>query len=248
MNKIFDKINRLISQNSLLPRMKFQHIKRPIRFRVNHIHRVKFLTMNNEEIQICNISCEGIGLQTSSFPLKPHKSQLINGTLIINEKPLKAVLKVAYVTEVVGCSIVNFENFEKHVIAEYFSHELAALALYPLSSENLKKDPDGKANCLVGEDNCELFFVENGKKLVKFNITLFGTYMEVNRDKVIYFGKVLDTDDSGPLKYKKSDLIEALNFKVTPELKEGMVRFISNIDNISDEYKNEMIEIVKKAS
>ncbi len=98
---------------------------------------------------------------------------------------------------------------------------------------------DGTLIFYVGEDYCELFFVEKNKTLIKFSVTLFGNYIEIDKNHNFRHGKVsVDSEESEKnLAYKKSDLIPTCQEVLSEVQKNKIERFILFIENLSLEYK-----------
>ena len=120
-----------------------------------------------------------------------------------------------------------------------------ASSLYQINPDILKHDPDGEQVLFFGENRCELHLVINDNKIVKFNISIMGDYLEADKNKILTSGIIVeDNKDDGEIRYKGSALIERDKL-ITEETKNKFIRFINYIDKLSLDYKNGIIEIIK---
>jgi hypothetical protein len=244
VKKLIHTIQQAISSaksKQLVP----NHIKRPIRIKIHESHQVYF-EKNKERVLINNMNSKGFGFLGKSFSILPKKGDIIKGILTIETESFPIELEVVYSGKNVGCKIILIERNCLKKISQYFSFELVAQSLYPLNSEHLKKDPDGTPIFYVGEDSCELYFVENNKNLIKFSVTLFGNYIEIDKNHNIRHGRVSGNSEEleKNLTYKKSDLILTSQEVLAEEQKNKIERFILSIENLSQEYKTEMIKLL----
>ncbi len=245
MKKLFQTIQKLTRAEKNTQSVP-HYIKRPIRINIHELHQVYF-ERNNERIIISNMNSKGFGFLGKSFSVLPAKGDVLKGVLIIEGSSFPLDLEVVYSGKNVGCKIKSISRECLNEISQYFSFEILALSLYPLNSDHLKKDPDGTPRIFVGEDNCELFFVENNKNLVKFSLTIFGNYLEVDKNQNVRHGKILDNAEDGEkeMTYKKATIIQTSQDALSEEQKNKIERFILNIENLNHEYKNEMIKLMK---
>jgi hypothetical protein len=252
MKYFFDKI-----KSFLMPKGKKKssvsriYINRAMRIKLNPIHQIKFESTTLHPIQylaISNISSTGVAFLSDSFSPLPDKGFAIKGNLIIEDDSFEITLEVIHVSEFeVGC---KFKSIAKQCIAKitkYFFYEFLATKLSPISTGHLKPDYDGDAVCFMGEDCCELYYVKKGSRLIKFNITILGNYVEVDKNKSIRMGSVVNdvVPVAGLRKHKGSILIQETRDS-SPEVKDNVIRFLSNVRGVPDGHKNEMIDLVKK--
>lgn len=249
MKKLLSLINALVNPAVEPAPVKGTKVKRAIRIKIHEEHRVSFYT-GKEKHLILNMNSNGIGLSAESFSELPKENQKINGILVIENDSFPLDLEVVYANKHVGCKILSISKECTRKISHYFADELIASKLYPLKTENLKPDPDGTPAYYVGEDSCELFFVENEKKLIKFSLTIFGNYIEIDKNEQVHHGKISIEDDSesNNMSYKKPDLILTSQSALTKENKDKLEKFILNIDNLSHEHKVQMIGLLRKVN
>jgi hypothetical protein len=246
MKNLLLYFNKLIS-TKVFKSQKAEHIKRPIRIKIHNEQNVVF-HIANEVLRVANISSSGIALDGKNCILKFKKKQTVSGFLMLEEEKIQMILEVVYVGKNIGCKIIKSQKDVDRKISAYFKNELMASRLYPLKSEILKPVPEGRPMAYVGEDNCELFFVEKEQELLKFSITILGNYFEIDKDHNLLHGSIGDDDNhpEGKIVPKKSDLVYLKEGKPNKELINTLEKFILNIENLSNEYKRQMIDLLKQ--
>lgn len=249
MNTLTNKLKNFFS-NSNNKLIKRAFIERPIRIKLLPIHNVKFEQNQNGVVQnlyLYNISSSGVGISQGSFNTSPELGYVIKGNLIIDGESFPVILIVVHLTEsIVGCRITAIEQNCKIKMSQYFFHELVASKLYPLNPSILKPDPDGDQVYLTGEDRCELHYVEKDEALVKFSISIMGNYIEVDKDKNVYYGRIEEDTNAEEGKYKASNLVHRTKLNSKDAIN-NIERFINNIDEIPEGYKAQMVALIKKA-
>jgi hypothetical protein len=243
MKNLWDKLKNFAmkkEQVEVVPSL----INRAIRIAVTPKHEIKFL-LGVDEIDIFNISSTGLALITSSFQVTPATKTKISGLLIVEKESFPLELEIVHVAQNTGCRIVKMDQGLRNKIIKYFAHEIVAANLYPLREDILKPDGDGTPHGYVGDDRCEVFFVEREQQIIKFNMVVFGIYVEMNKNNIISFGKISNVESLNPGEYKKSDMLISLIKNPNKEILESVERFILCIDKLPENYKKQILEKIK---
>ena len=239
-NKIVGRFGRS-EQVDVVPSL----VNRAIRIAVSPKHQVKFL-LGADEIEIFNISSTGLALVTSSFQVTPATKSKISGLLIVEGESFPLELEIVHVAKNAGCRILKMDHGLRNKILKYFAHEIVAGNLYPLRSDILKPDSDGIPHGYVGDDRCELFFVERDEKIIKFNMVVFGFYLEMDKNKTLSVGKINNAESLNPGEYKKSDMVITVIKAADKEILESVERFILCIDKLPETYKKQIVQIIRE--
>ena len=219
-------------------------VNRAIRIAVTPKHEIKFL-LGADEIDIFNISSTGLALITSSFQVTPATKTKISGLLIVEKESFPLELEIVHVAQNTGCRIVKMDQGLRNKIIKYFAHEIVAANLYPLREDILKPDSDGIAHGFVGDDRCEVFFVEREEQIIKFNMVVFGIYIEMDKNNNLSFGKISNVESLNPGEYKKSDMLISHIKTPDKEILESVERFILCIDKLPEIYKKQILQKIK---
>jgi hypothetical protein len=115
-----------------------------------------------------------------------------------------------------------------------------------LRSDILKPDSDGVPHGYVGDDLCELFFVEKDKVIVKFNLIIFGDYVEVDKNKNIKFGKISNIETLNPGEYKRSDMMISSVDTPGEEIMESIERFVLCMEKLPENYKQQILQMLRE--
>ena len=248
MKKLFDIIQKKFSKEEVSK----IYIKRPMRIKILPQHKLLFITNKNVpslNYTIENISATGIAFVANSNTTPINKTDLIQGQLIIDNDVFDIVVEIMHVSSnFIGCKFIKTPAHFKAKLSYYFYHELLASTLYSIKSDKLNVDPDGDQVFLMGEDNCELYYVKQENKLIKFNLTIMGNYIEVDKNKNFFFGNIVEDESSEGLnKYKGSSLIQK-DPSYNLEVKNNIIKFINNVDELPQNFRNEMVELIKASA
>lgn len=193
------------------------------------------LFVQEKSFRINNISSSGLGFmveQTHHFKV----GQEIESELeIFNIGQLKFKMKVVHVTQkLVGCQVSQSLTEYAHLVDSYFESELSAKQLSSFNSDQLKNTILGTPLLFSGKD-CELYLIHQEKILVAFKLTYKGNIIEQNKD-----GQILVS-----LMYGSTSVMAA---DIPGDLGAKCIRFVMNIDALSKELKNKIVESIKKST
>jgi hypothetical protein len=243
MKNFFSKIKERFSKSEqveVVPSL----VNRAIRIGIKPRHKVKFL-LGADEIEIFNISSTGLALVTSSFQVTPATKSKISGLLIVEEESFPLVLEIVHVAKSTGCRILKMDHGLRNKILKYFAHEIVAGNLYPLRSDILKPDADGVAHGFVGDDRCELFYVVRDGIIIKFNMIVFGYYVEMDKSGAVKIGQIKNAESLNPGEYKKSDML--ITNIVSPDraLLDSLERFLECVEKLPENFRKQIIEKIQ---
>lgn len=210
---------------------------------LHHIHFRRAGAPESESIQIANLSIKGIGFVKTPGLVWPKPGALIQGTLTINNENYEVTPKVARVTEqVVGCSIENSQHGLIDAIARYFKLELTAQKMTKLRKEHLNPVSEGEPHYFVGENNCDLYYVESADQLLYFYVTFFGNHIEWKPGQKLKFGMIDEGIYRDKASHKKTPTVVATSgfSGFSEEMLDSVVRYVDNINELDTPIKKKI--------
>ncbi|MEK6580049.1 MAG: PilZ domain-containing protein, partial [Bdellovibrionota bacterium] len=179
------------------------------RVAVRPLHNI-YLVLGEDktQIELINISVTGIGaLHTQRAPW-PSPGQDIRASLHINSDVFDIQLKIVHFTNgLVGCLFVKPDPSFQKAIKKYFTVELSAIAMTQVHAEVMQEAEDGKPHWFLGENNCELYFIENADhKITRFHLSFFGNFFE-NDGHTLRYGQITSSSREFKPGMKGSDLV-----------------------------------------
>ncbi len=215
-------------------------IPRATRVEVIPFHDVtlKIFTGVSDEkgLNLSNISASGIGANPCDGMPLPLKGDIISASVVFPDGRFPVTLRVAHASELaLGCAfIAEFSNLKAEIL-RFFSVELAAKELVEVNALILKAEPDGQPRLFRGRNNCELFLVEYGGKIVRFQLSFFGNYIEGGDGLKTKLGFLTLAQTDKP-KYKGSSLVRLVS-ELSPEILQNAMKFIENIKALPEEQR-----------
>lgn len=223
--------------------------RRHARVKLVALHAVSFeLGDDAKKINLLNLSISGMGLLTEELPSGLKNDDLIEGLLICGTQKAKINARVVYVgKQITGCQFVGHDAEVNKLIQSYFSLELSALTMISVRPELLQEDPDGTPHWIHGKNNCELFFVTQGNRVIRFNLTFFGNYIEGAEEAKAKYGQIMEEDDGlGKPRHKASALIR-WDAQLAAQLEPYALRFLSSVPHLEEEYRKELSRLIRRA-
>ncbi len=196
-------------------------------------------------IMIANISASGVGFFKDKLKDWPTPGTILSGNLMLQEKIKEVTMTIVRNgSDVVGCHF-NETSGDLHVlIDQYFQVELSAMQLGKVDQQYVKKTQNGHVNWYRGSDNCELYTITSKDKIVSFNLSFFGNYIEFDHNTTLKFGKI-SSEDNDSVHYKGTDLISQ-QVSIPVEIAESSIKFINNIKELKAEHRIFIGTIIKK--
>jgi hypothetical protein len=227
-------------------------LDRDARVQVLSAHQLSFrkkdpVDQDQSIIPVINVSMSGIALLRGQVFGEAKRSEKIDGDLFVSQSVFSVQLDIIHVTnQVLGCRFIA-PSFElKQAIVRYFDLELAALSLSEVNPAVLQRAEDGSPHWLLGKNNCELYFVENDGRLVRFYGAFCGNYFEGERSGTTRFGQVAFDQPRNDLGYPRSTLLN-VEQNVAPEMVEACIRFIECIQTLSKVQRDSMCLVLRGA-
>lgn len=215
-------------------------VPRATRVQVIPIHGVtlKILSGENSDktLALSNISASGLGANPHQGMPLPRKGELLQATVLFPSARYPVKIRIAHSSELaMGCAFIEEFSILKNEILHYFNVELAAKELVEVNSDILKGEPDGAPRLFRGRNNCELFLVEHEGKIVRFQLSFFGNYIEGGEGLKTKLGFLSSTQNEKP-KYKGSSIVRLVS-ELSPEIIHNAMKFVDNIKMLSTEQR-----------
>lgn len=133
-------------------------------------------------------------------------------------------------------------------IRKLLKNKLAAIEIGPIEDSFLPDSKHGKPHWLYGGKDCEVFYVINNEdNLYKFNINLFGDYIQMDDKGQILYSQIVHEEKDDHIEYKQSTLIDPSE-NIPRDVFENCEIFISNLVHLPDDIKKQFLNNLKVAS
>lgn len=197
---------------------------------------------------VVNLSEDGVGLSNTLLIAPPEVGEVLSGSLTLPSARFPVELKVAFVSRsAIGCAFVGEFSGLKSEIQRHFKIQLSALQLIEVNPEILKEEKDGKARLFRGQNNCELFFVEDAGKIARFQLSFFGNYVEGGAGLRTRFGFLSAGIETDKPKYKGSSLVRLVP-ELSPEVLKSASTFLDHIPELSAAQRAEIRKAIKRSA
>jgi hypothetical protein len=214
------------------------------------LHRVEFRArdgMAASALRLANISTSGMGLLRDSGDGWPDVGAVISGDLAFEETIHAVSARIVHRSErVVGTAFVAPTPALRALVNRYFQVELEAVSMVETPPDMLQAEADGTPRWLHGANNCELFFVTRVDEIARFQITIFGTFIEwLGGDNPPRVGEVVEDESATKVRYKGSALVGRLRGS-RDELLKIAERFVLGILHLSEAQKAFIAERLRR--
>jgi len=194
------------------------------------LHEVKFHMSSPVEsggILVANLSASGAGFIRASARSWPPEQSILRGNLELAGKSIPVVLKVIHNSPgIVGCSFEGESTQLKKILDTSFGVDLLAMKLEEVPAKLQKGMSEGKARQFRGNENCDLYFVEDTTGVAVFRLSLLGNVIECgeNGNATLLGGEKIPLDTG----------IQA-------------IRFIENIPALTPNQKSAIASVIERA-
>lgn len=201
-------------------------------------------------IELANLSISGMGLFTEHLLSGQNSGlkndDLIEGNLICGTQKAKVSARVVHIGKTItGCQFVGHDSDVNKLVQSYFSLELSALSMISVKPELLQEDPDGVPHWIHGKNNCELFFVSQGERVIRFNLTFFGNYIEGGEKMKAKYGQIVEEEDGlGKPRHKSSALIR-WDAELAAQLEPYALRFLASVPHLEEAHRNALSQLLQ---
>lgn len=194
-------------------------------------------------LEIGNLTMSGVGLVYIDDLAEPQKGAILEGCFLFERIEYPVILKVIHHTgRILGCSFQGDLSQLSEFFSRYLSFELEGIRLEQVNPAVLKQERIGTPQWFKGNDQSELFFVEDEGHIVRFELSFLGNYLEWQENKHVRHGLVVRDEDIGKSKHKASELIVWKDS--SEEITELARRFVMNIRDLSEKNKSELVRIL----
>jgi hypothetical protein len=198
------------------------------------------------DVKLLNISVTGVALIRGQTIQWPSPGDIIEGLLIMENRSFPIRIKIAHLSkDIVGGSFEPDAKLAQAqaAIRSFFSVELTALCTMKVDPKYHKKDPDGDAHWIHG-DNADLFYVTKGTTLVRFRMTFLGNHYEGGDDLPLTIGLVAGGERDGDEMRKGSELVNEM--KTTPDMIELGKKFLKSIPHLAPEHRKSILDFLSE--
>lgn len=223
-----------------------KYIKRAPRVRLHETHRVRFEGRGEAlpgPLPLINLSVEGIGFANfgRKWPATPHAFE---GSLIIRDKVYPVRAELLYVApSVAGARLLEKPPELREEFLKYFFGEMAAARMKQVNSAVLQQDADGTPHFFVGENNCEVYYVENAGRLVHFHVSFFGNYFAMEKGGALKVGIVEEDTAEDKPGYKGATLVKPS--QLSPEIILAAEQFLMNVEKLDPAARQGMMAVLR---
>lgn len=210
-------------------------VERPVRLHIDPFLEVKYRViergMPELELGVANLSITGLSFYPAiELDRLIKRNTTFFGQLVLPTARFPLELKIVHTDNgVVGCAFQGEYSQVQNEIRRFFAHEIAALEMVEVKREILKDEPDGDPRLFRGRNNCELFLVEKNGQLVRFQLSIFGNYIEGGKGLRTRVGTLVP--ESQRNKYKGSTLVRLVS-ELPPEMKDAALKFIDHVPTL----------------
>lgn len=231
---------------------EYSKVQRHPRVQLLALHQVTFLFDEASGLQRASVSNLSMGGMALLWPdpeqSLPTLQSTFSGSLEIVRQTFPLKGKFVHTSDrIVGCQFTEVPSSYASDLARYFNTELAATRLHPINPEMLEAQPDGNPHFFAGPNQCELFYVENQGRLIRFSLTFLGNHLEGLENGDVKAGWIKeDTGRDEKPTYKGSSLVHSVG-QLPPETFNSVLRFIHNIPCLNPEIGDEIIQRIQTA-
>ena len=207
-------------------------IERSPRIRVIPLHDIYFkcdAPVQSGTVPILNLSITGLGMVNEKTVAWPVVGSELKGSLQIGTDSFPVSGQVVYLADhIIGVRFLDGSEGLKGRILRYLVAEFSAVKMTEVKKEMLAAEGDGEPHFLVGQNQCELFYVQNKSAVVWFQLTFMGNYIECERDGKLREGIF---EEENRKSYKGSTVIKSLR-PLSSSMAELALKFVANIQNL----------------
>lgn len=235
-----DFFTKILSQGKVISPAVPQKSDRAPRVRLTPLHLIAYQFDHDfSRIPAANISVSGIGLMRGSREFWPLPGSMVKGILHVCDSSFPLELKLVHQTgAVVGCS---YENPSREVVKSIERHlnvELAAMEMVRVDESLIDPAPDGSPHWYHGQNNTELFYVENNNQVERFNLVYFANYIQGGRNQPLRFGEVVTENGMASqelVRWQKSLNAESLS---------AAIRFLMTIPSVPAAHRDSILRLI----
>lgn len=219
-------------------------VARAPRIKPSPLHGLIWRGNAGEQWPIENLSVSGIAFEAGSAPGSLQEGHTIEGSVCFDQEKYYVAAKVVHVSDRgVGCQFVSPTAELQSRILNRFHIEISALRMVAAKSGFLKAEPDGQPFWMHWGEHCELHYVFQGEKVIRFSATLFSDYVEAGIEQPAQFGRLMEEPRDSAHKHAASILVSARK-EIPEELIEIFRRFIGAAPNLDPNHRKQLLQFL----
>jgi hypothetical protein len=217
--------------------------QRSVRVRIPVLDTVTFMASDGRSYPIRNLSESGLALVSKGERFPDEAS----GRILVGTVEVRAELQVVRrMGDEVGAHFAGDTQEIRGLLRRVFVDELQAQAMTEVESERQKAVDAGKPRWFYAPGNYELFYVESGSEISRFELEWNGNILVYDRDSGVRFGQIdrAGSHEQDKLKHAQSKLVKWRD-PVKPEDRKKGARLLENIKGLEASAKQAMQGILR---
>lgn len=207
------------------------------RLQGSSLHRVSFYSRSDifaiGTLEVSNISFTGVGFIRPGHDMGLQKKDVFAGELKIDDVAVNLECEVVHEgSPILGCRILNRSEQLDDVLTRHFMHALDRVKLKKARKEELEWHPHGSPQLYFGDENTQIYFVEDSGRLVEFRVSFFGNLLAgILKDNTRWV-------PPADIFYLKTDL--------SPELVTLSEKFVQGANNLDPKWRDAIIDAIRE--
>lgn len=217
--------------------------QRSVRVRIPVMDSVTFVAANGRSYPIRNLSESGLALVSEGERFPDQAS----GRIFVGAEGVPAELQVVRrMADEVGAHFAGDTQQIRGLLRRVFVDELQAQAMTEVESERQKAVDSGKPRWFYAPANYELFYVESGAGIIRFELEWNSNVLVFAPDSGLRFGQIDRTgsSDQDKVKHAQSKLVR-WHDSVKPEDRQKAARLLENIKGLEAAARQAMQVLLK---
>jgi len=202
---------------------------------------------------VSNISASGVGLMRDALKTWPPIGTQLPANLQIGKNVFKIDLFIIHLSPaVIGCKFINPSKELVTAINQYLKVELLAVEMIYIGPQNLEPTALGVPHWYHGDNNTELYFVEEPKshKVVQMKLLFLGHYLEAAPGQAVKFGHYVENEalNQASAGAKSERLGTATNIRwensIGAETLSAAIDFLNNVPNLASFHRDSILSLI----
>lgn len=194
---------------------------------------------------LANFSRNGVGIVRNMMDEWPSVGSKVDGHLEISGTRHPLSFEIAHTSSgTIGGKVLGDTTLALRELAKAFPVEVAAAQMAEVNRDILKPEPDGSPRLFRNPDSCELYIVTSEDRLLRFQLSFFGNYIEGNEAARIKVGFLWSDDPSQKPQYKGSSTVR-LSSKIPIETIDIARRLVEIIPGLESHHRIAIQSLLK---
>lgn len=221
----------------------YEQKQRSPRVRIPVVDRAVFVSANGKSFPLRNLSETGLALSNNGGDRFPDE---VSGEIHVgSEKVAVELLVVRRAGEEVGVNFANDPSELRGLLRRVFGDELHAQKMSEVDPEKQKAADEGKPRWYYAPGHYELFYVEQGERIVRFELEWNGSLM-VYANGGLRFGLIdrKENQEQEKMKHAQSSLVKWAD-QVRADEKTKAMRLLENIQDLEAPHRKQMQNLLQ---